>query len=165
MWRNTSSTNPLITVDTPTSQVVPAPATIISSSRTGGDCELHPPVASRPSQARRITSLSVTTSFTHSHITEEELNNFRLSAYDLDGDLETEMLNSATNDVWPGQPLVVEEGCGSVEEAVEPRSDTPTLEGSVEADVPPPPTTQWKGGDYENLGACQGVASGGNSVG
>ncbi|KAH0832378.1 hypothetical protein J3R83DRAFT_13410 [Lanmaoa asiatica] len=158
VWRHTSNTEPPTATNTPTSQVSPAPATITRPSRiipARGSSKTYPPIAPRPQQARRVTSLSVTTSFSHSHITQEDLNNFRLSAYDLDGDLETEMLNSARDDVWPGRVLAMEEGCGSMgmEEVIEGRGNaSPITEGSVEGYVPC--ATQWGGGDYENPGAC-----------
>ena len=135
--------------------------------RPRGASKTYPPIISRPSQTRRVTSLSVATSFSHSHITEEALSDFRASAYDLDGDLETEMLHSARDDVWLGHALHVEDGCGDVrvDEAMEARGNAnPIIEGSAEGDSPSRPTTHWKGGDYENTGACQSVASGGNGV-
>ncbi|KAF8432666.1 hypothetical protein L210DRAFT_933788 [Boletus edulis BED1] len=128
----------------------------------------YPPIVPRPSQSRRITSLSVATSFSHSHITEEALSEFCASAYELDGDLETEMLHSATDDVWVGHPLAVEGRYGNVlglEEAVEARGNAATLmEGCVEGDVPTRLTTHTRGGDYETFSASQGVASGGGDA-
>jgi len=140
-WRHTGCTDPLTTPDTPSKDSPPVAAItskIIPVTRRGS--KPHPPLVSRPSTARRVTSLSVATSFSNSHITDEALNNFRLSAYDLDGDLETEMLNSARDDVWPGRILAVEDCCEevSVEEARRELS---------------------KGGDYENAGAYQSITS------
>lgn len=116
----------------------------------------YPLIIVRPSQPRRVTSLSVTTSFSHSHITQEALNEFRVSAYDLDGDLETEMLNSARDDVWPGHVLAMEDGCGDVgmEGTTETRA-THVIGGSVQGHG----HTQWKGSDYENSDACQNTVS------
>lgn len=128
----------------------------------------YPLIIPRPSQPRRVTSLSVTTSFSHSHITQEDLNTFRLSAYDLDGDLETEMLNSARDDVWSGHALVVGEGCVDVgaKEAVEAQGNaTHIVNGSVQDYADLRPTTLRKGSDYEKSGARQHMASGRNGVG
>ena len=170
VWRHTSSTVLPATANTPISQLSPAPATITSPSRImrpRSASKTYPPIVSRPSQARRVTSLSVATSFSHSAITEEALSDFRASAYDLDGDLETEMLNSARDDVWLGHVLAIEAGCGQarVDEAMEARGNAnPIIESSVEGDAPSRPTSHWKDGDYENSGACRSVAPGGNGV-
>lgn len=162
VWRHTNTTT---TANTPTLQLSPAPAAVTRPPRRGGS-KTYPPIVPRPSQARRVTSLSVATSFSHSHITEEAFSDFRASAYDLDGDLETEMLHSARDDVWAGHPLAVEDGCGDVvEEAMEARGNaTPIVDGGVEGDVPMRPTTQLRGGDYENLGASQSVVLGSKGV-
>lgn len=121
----------------------------------------YPPIVPRPSHPRRITSLSVATSFTH--ITEERLSDFCASAYDLDGDLETEMLNSAREDAWVGHVLAAEDSCVyvGVGEAVEARGDAKTIiEGSAEdCSSQSLPTTPGRGGDYENPGACHSVAN------
>lgn len=166
IWCHTSTNLPAA-AGSPAVQVFPVPVTITSPSPiiyARDDSKTDPPIVSRPSQSRRVTSLSVTTSFSHSHITQEELNNFRLSAYDLDGDLETEMLNSATDDVWSGQALAVEDGCRGVGVGETIEAGANAIEGSAEGDVPPSPTSQWRGGDYENLGVCQSVAPGSNGV-
>jgi hypothetical protein len=160
IWRHTSITDLPTTADPPISQLSPTPATITSPSRImrpRGASKTYPPIVQRPSQARRVTSLSVATSFSHSAITEEALSDFRASAYDLDDDLETEMLNSARDDVWLGHVLALGDGCGDVgvDAAMETRGNAiPMVEGSVEGVVPSRPATQWRGGDYENSGAC-----------
>jgi len=169
IWQHTSSSNLSTVADTPISQLSPIPAAITSPSRimrAKRGSKTYPPIVPRPPHARRITSLSVATSFTH--ITEERLSDFCASAYDLDGDLETEMLNSAREDAWIGHVLAVEDGCVyvGVGEAVEARGDAKTIvEGSAEdCSSTSLPTTPGKGGDYENPGACQSVASGGHGA-
>lgn len=166
-WRHTNCADPT-TPNTPTSQPSPAPAPISKPSHVArikrglSRTKTHPPIAVRPSHSRRPTNLSVATSFPHSHITEEALSDFRASAYDLDVDLEAEMLHSARDDVWLGHHLqAVEGGCSSmsVEAVMEAQGNAmPTVEGSVEGDAPTRPAIQW-GADYENLGACQVLAS------
>ncbi|KAF8547295.1 hypothetical protein OG21DRAFT_941409 [Imleria badia] len=164
IWRRTNSTN-ATTADTPTLQPSPPPAAVTRPPRRGAS-KTYPPIIPRPSHARRVTSLSVATSFSNSHITEEAFSDFRASAYDLDGDLETEMLHSARDDVWVGHPLAVEDSCGDiVEESMEaPGNATPFSDGGVKGDIPMWPTTQLRGSDYENLGACRSTASGSNGV-
>ncbi|KAG9308816.1 hypothetical protein JVU11DRAFT_11443 [Chiua virens] len=169
-WRHASDTDLPTTAEVPILQVTPAPEMIAVPPRIvparSGTSKTYPPIASRPSQSRRVTSLSVTTSFSHSHITEEALNECRLSAYDLDGDLETEMLNSATDDAWMGHALVVEEACRNVgmEEVLETRGSLTLVDGSVEDCASPEPAAHWKGGDYGNSDAFESVASSSHGV-
>ncbi|KAG6379408.1 hypothetical protein JVT61DRAFT_11876 [Boletus reticuloceps] len=168
IWRHTRRTEPATITDSPTSQLSPIPAAVTRPPRIRLGAKTYPPIVPRPSQSRRITSLSVATSFSHSHITEEALSEFCASAYELDGDLETEMLHSATDDVWVGHPLAVEGRYGNVlglEEVVEARGNAASLmEGCVEGDVPTRLTTLSRGGDYETLSAFQGMASGGSDA-
>lgn len=164
-WHHTNGAEPTVTPDIPPS--VPA-FTITNTSQvshTRDDSKTSPSNIPRPSQSRRVTSLSIATSFSHSHITEQALSELCASAYDLDGDLETEMLHSARDDIWLGHPLAVEDGCGNVGGIMEARGNvTPIVEGSVEGDVSTRHTTQCEGGDYENLDACRSVAIGSNGV-
>ncbi|KIK85957.1 hypothetical protein PAXRUDRAFT_694512 [Paxillus rubicundulus Ve08.2h10] len=84
----------------------------------GGNCPIEFTDTRLTSQSRIATSLSAhAPSLANSHTTEETLNNFRASGYDLDTELKLGMLSAVQDDV--SHCRAVEVGCVSMEGTVE----------------------------------------------